>query len=251
MRTELVLTLIVLLAGCHGERVTLRGDDGRSSLSYRCDDPGSELADTQSVKVIADYALRLARQSAEAADTMALRELMALYADNDWPALERNAVRQACQEGPLEPPELAFPTPGAPAPDFELAYLNQPGALKLTELRGRVVVVDFWATWCKPCIEQMPELDRLAQQYPKALAVVAVLHKDAPSRARAWLSDNPTKSVVHVVGSGQQLAAAYKVWGLPATYVLSASGAALPSVEHSRRRMPVTELERYLQDQRQ
>jgi thiol-disulfide isomerase/thioredoxin len=64
--------------------------------------------------------------------------------------------------------------PGAAAPETELRTLD--GArVKLSSLRGRWVLVDFWATWCPPCVEEMPYLVKLAEAYgPRGLAFLAV-----------------------------------------------------------------------------
>jgi peroxiredoxin len=51
--------------------------------------------------------------------------------------------------------------PGQPAPDFELALLDGPATLSLEQLRGRVVLLNFWATWCAPCEAEMPAMQRL------------------------------------------------------------------------------------------
>ena len=51
---------------------------------------------------------------------------------------------------------------GARAPDFALARLDGSGELRLHDLRRRVVLLNFWATWCKPCEEEMPAMQRLA-----------------------------------------------------------------------------------------
>ncbi len=55
--------------------------------------------------------------------------------------------------------------PGDPAPPFSLPRLDQDGQLSLEDLRGKVVLVDFWATWCDSCIAAMPALERIYKRF--------------------------------------------------------------------------------------
>jgi peroxiredoxin len=59
---------------------------------------------------------------------------------------------------------MAAVTPQAPAPDFTLHSLGGPN-LRLQEQRGRVVMLNFWATWCAPCRQEMPQLSKLYDKY--------------------------------------------------------------------------------------
>lgn len=75
---------------------------------------------------------------------------------------------------------------GQPAPDFTLTVLDGPGktrTLSKADLAGKVVVIDFWATWCKPCLEEMPEIQKLVEHYQaakKGVVIVALSEDDAP-----------------------------------------------------------------------
>jgi cytochrome c biogenesis protein CcmG, thiol:disulfide interchange protein DsbE len=65
------------------------------------------------------------------------------------------------------------PQPGEVAPDF--SYTGQDGSTRrLSELRGRAVLLNFWATWCVPCTEEMPALQRIAEEYGDRVTVVGV-----------------------------------------------------------------------------
>jgi thiol-disulfide isomerase/thioredoxin len=57
---------------------------------------------------------------------------------------------------------------GKPAPDFSLTLLDGPGKVKTitkAELAGKVVLIDFWATWCGPCLMELPEIQKLIENY--------------------------------------------------------------------------------------
>ncbi len=78
------------------------------------------------------------------------------------------------------------PRLGQPAPDFVLPDLNgEP--VRLSDLRGRVVLVNFWGTYCPPCKEEMPELQRLYETYgPAGFTVLAVDVEEPASTVRAF-----------------------------------------------------------------
>lgn len=78
------------------------------------------------------------------------------------------------------------PAAGKPAPGFHLT--DRSGATRsLASLRGRVVVLNFWATWCKPCREEMPALDRIAREYgPRGVTVLGVAMDE-----RGWPAVTP------------------------------------------------------------
>jgi cytochrome c biogenesis protein CcmG, thiol:disulfide interchange protein DsbE len=77
--------------------------------------------------------------------------------------------------------------PGTPAPALRLQGLDG-GQVDLAALRGRPVVVNFWATWCEPCLREFPLLRQAAASHrPDRLAVVGVLVNDRPAAARAFV----------------------------------------------------------------
>lgn len=112
---------------------------------------------------------------------------------------------------------------GSPAPDFELAGLDG-RRWKLSELRGSVVIVNFWATWCPPCREEMPSLGRLYNKYKPAgnFEVLAILYNDLPEKAAEYVSNNgfdfPVLQLDNRVGDD------YGVTGVPETYIIDRKG---------------------------
>lgn len=80
--------------------------------------------------------------------------------------------------------QAAMPVVGGVAPDFTLKSNNGKN-LKLSEFRGQVVMINFWATWCGPCRQEMPLLNRLQEQYRQAgLMLLGVNIDDRPDAAR-------------------------------------------------------------------
>jgi thiol-disulfide isomerase/thioredoxin len=83
------------------------------------------------------------------------------------------------------------PMVGAPAPDFTLTVLDGPAKTKTitkAELAGKVVVIDLWATWCGPCMKELPEIQKVIEHYAqskKDVVVVAVSQDDEPAELSA------------------------------------------------------------------
>lgn len=76
--------------------------------------------------------------------------------------------------------------PGKLAPDFQLVDLDSK-PVKLSDFRGKTVLLNFWATWCGPCVSEMPALERLSQQYQKeGLVVLGVAVDEQLSNLRAF-----------------------------------------------------------------
>jgi len=104
------------------------------------------------------------------------------------------------------------------------------GSAMLEDYRGQVVLVDFWASWCVPCRQSFPWMNRLQQQYgaeslygEKGLKVVAInLDQDA-ELAREFLEDIPAQFTV-LLDTEAQLPEAYGVIGMPSSYLIDRSG---------------------------
>ena len=85
----------------------------------------------------------------------------------------------------------AAPQIGFAAPDFDLEALTS-GGLKLSDLRGKVVMVNMWASWCSPCRAEMPAIDHVYQQYrAQGLEVVAIntTFQDSEADARSFVQE--------------------------------------------------------------
>ncbi len=96
------------------------------------------------------------------------------------------------------------------------------------DLRGGVVVLDFWATWCGPCIASMPHMAELAEQYPN-VTMVGVSLDDTREMLDAWMSGNSTPWPVAHNGSGYQdpMVQTFQIRGIPSVFILSPTGEVL------------------------
>jgi len=123
-------------------------------------------------------------------------------------------------------PVLAKTTKPAPvAPAFKLPGTN--GNVALESLRGKAVLVDFWASWCGPCRQSFPWMNDLQKRYgDKGLAIVAVnLDKDREF-ADNFLAEVPASFTVAFDPSGKT-AESYKVRAMPTTFLISPDGKVL------------------------
>jgi cytochrome c biogenesis protein CcmG/thiol:disulfide interchange protein DsbE len=75
---------------------------------------------------------------------------------------------------------------GKAAPDFSLRRIDAPGTLQLASLRGKVVVLNFWASWCYPCNQEAPALEAATRQWGKRVVVLGVDVNDPVSDARKF-----------------------------------------------------------------
>ena len=116
---------------------------------------------------------------------------------------------------------------GQPAPDFTLpvAANGDDGArMQLAELKGRPVIIDFWATWCGPCAMQAPILDRLARKYEgRGLVVLGVNIDDPPALAKEYARKKGLSYPI-LIDANDQAAALYGVSKLPSLIVIDRKG---------------------------
>jgi cytochrome c biogenesis protein CcmG, thiol:disulfide interchange protein DsbE len=152
-----------------------------------------------------------ARRALQVAAILLLALLIGLFAKS----LVDNGTTVAAQVGDGKQPS---------APNFKLPRLNGGGDLSLASLRGKVVVLNFWGSWCGPCKEEAPVLQELADRYkPDGVTILGVDEHDLTSDGRAFVSRyHLTYPIVHD-GSGD----VENKWGLtalPETFVISRTG---------------------------
>ena len=121
-----------------------------------------------------------------------------------------------------DPRALDSPLVGKPAPNFSLRGIN--GELvQLEEFRGQPVFLNFWATWCQPCIAEHPVLQAVARRYEGRVQFLGVVYHDEVEKIESFLNSRgewgPT--LLDLEGS---VAVAYGVYGAPETFLIDRDG---------------------------
>lgn len=115
------------------------------------------------------------------------------------------------------------PQAGDVAPDFTLTTLDGE-TLRLADLRGQVVLVNFWASWCDPCKEEAPYLEAFWQEYKdKGVLFIGIDWVDPENLARAYLEEFGL-TFPNGRDLEQRIGDVYKVDGVPETYLIAQNG---------------------------
>ncbi|MGG3560752.1 redoxin domain-containing protein [Neobacillus rhizosphaerae] len=110
---------------------------------------------------------------------------------------------------------------GAKAPDFELKTLTG-DTVKLSNLKGKKVMLNFWATWCPPCKAEMPEMEQFSKQTGDDVVILAV-NIDPQLDVQGFVNENKITFPV-LLDAEDQVNEAYQVLSIPTTYFINSKG---------------------------
>ena len=111
----------------------------------------------------------------------------------------------------------------SPAPDFTLKSASGEN-IKLSELRGQVVLINFWASWCGPCRQEMPLLDQMYQKYsPLGFTLLGVNVEQDSADAQRLLKDTPVTFPI-LFDAQNQVSKLYDVTAMPSTVLVDRDG---------------------------
>lgn len=119
-----------------------------------------------------------------------------------------------------DPTKIPSPLIGKPAPAFTLPALAG-GSLSSTELQGKPLLVNFWASWCTPCLEEHPLMMELARS---GVTIIGMNYKDEPAAAQAWLARHGDAYARIAQDLDGRVAIDWGVYGVPESFVLDAHG---------------------------
>ena len=117
------------------------------------------------------------------------------------------------------------------APAISLADTNG-RSIELSELRGKLVLVNLWATWCEPCLREMPSLERLQSRLGERIAVLAVSEDRGGNKSvEPFIAKLGLKSVKIYIDPKSEVGHAFGVRGLPTSFLIDREGKVLGRVE--------------------
>ena len=115
------------------------------------------------------------------------------------------------------------PVIGQTTPDFQLMDLEG-RRIQLSAYRGKIVVLNFWATWCAPCVEEMPSLNRFQETFaPQGVVVLAVSVDEDQQALRKFAADYQLKMVI-ARDPDRRVSVGYQTFKYPETFILDRQG---------------------------
>ena len=122
--------------------------------------------------------------------------------------------------GPLDD---RAPVVGEPAPDFELSTIDG-DLVTLSDLRGQVVWLNFWATWCRPCRQELPEIQALYDEMREdGLVVLEINYEEQPQQAQDYWEEMGL-SLPLLLDGGGDVYGQYRLQGLPDSFFIDREG---------------------------
>jgi peroxiredoxin len=115
---------------------------------------------------------------------------------------------------------------GSVAPDFELGAPSGDGKLTLSQFRGQVVLVNFWATWCKPCEDEMPSMEQLyraLRRQDEGFELLAVSVDESPTAVRDFLEHHSISFPI-LLDPQQRVSRLYQTRGFPESLLIDRRG---------------------------
>ncbi len=120
-------------------------------------------------------------------------------------------------------PALAHTPPAKPAPAFALSSLGGK-TIDLSQYKGQVVMINFWATWCGPCRQEMPLLEQLHKKYkPMGFTLLGVNVEPDSKAAADWLKTTPVSFPI-LFDTDSKVSKLYAVAGMPSTVIVDRKG---------------------------
>lgn len=110
-----------------------------------------------------------------------------------------------------------------PAPEFKAKGVDG-SSISISKLKGKVVMIDFWATWCPPCRAALPFTNRLAKTFGKKGLQVIALAEDTPEAVKPFLKKNGYTMPTFFDDSNNSIGRAYEVTGIPKTVIIDKTG---------------------------
>ena len=125
--------------------------------------------------------------------------------------------------GPARTRIAGVATTGAPAPSFDLATLSGSGRISLAALRGKPVVLNFWASWCAECKAEFPLLADITRRHP-GVTVIGITYNDIPSDSRRFAREQHATWQLAKGGDGDPVGRAYGIRAIPQTFFIDRAG---------------------------
>ncbi|MFQ5456550.1 MAG: TlpA family protein disulfide reductase [Nitrospirota bacterium] len=112
---------------------------------------------------------------------------------------------------------------GDKAPSFSLKRLDNNGSLSLKEFEGKILFIDFWATWCGPCKKELPALDSLMKEYNDSLVILAINLDKKKGKIKKFLEKYPVDLPVLLDPEGN-IVSKYGARAMPTSFIIDGNG---------------------------